>query len=92
MTFFMFGNYSGEGVKEITAERTNKAVDILKGLGGSVESMYALLGDRDLVLIVNLPGVEEAMKASVALGKATGISFSTSPAVSVEEFDRLSIK
>jgi hypothetical protein len=29
------------------------------------------------------------MKVSVALHKLTGISFSTSPAVQVEEFDRM---
>jgi hypothetical protein len=29
------------------------------------------------------------MQASVALGKLTGVSFCTSPAVSVEEFDKL---
>jgi hypothetical protein len=29
------------------------------------------------------------MKASVAISKTTGISFTTSPAVPVEEFDKL---
>lgn len=51
--------------------------------------MYALLGDHDLVLVLNFPGVDKAMQASVALNKLTGIAFTTSPAVTVEEFDRL---
>ena len=87
--FFMFGKYSGEAIKGIGAKRTEKAVELIKKLGGEVKSMYALLAEKDLVLIVSLPGVEEAMKASVDLNKLTGIAFTTAPAVTVEEFDRI---
>jgi uncharacterized protein with GYD domain len=88
-TFFMFGEYSPESMKTMSSKRTGKAVDVIKKYGGKVISMYALLGEKDLVFIVNVPNMEQAMKASVALHKLTGISFSTSPAVTVEEFDRL---
>ncbi len=88
-TFFMFGRYSLEAIKEISAERTDKAVSIIKDSGGEVDSMYALLGEQDLVLIVDFPGIKQAMKASVALSKLTGISFTTSPAVTVEDFDQM---
>jgi len=88
-TFFMFGKYSPEATKTMSSKRTTKAVDVIKKYGGTVNSMYALLGEKDLVFIVTLPAMEQAMKASVALHKLTGISFSTSPAVTVEEFDRL---
>ena len=54
-----------------------------------IQGMYSLLGEKDLVFIVTFPGIEQAMKASVALGKMTGISFTTSPAVTVEEFDKM---
>jgi uncharacterized protein with GYD domain len=57
--------------------------------GGKVLSGYALLGESDLVLIVDLPGTAEAMKTSIGLAKLLGISFTTAPAVSVEEFDTL---
>ena len=88
-TFLMFGKYSAEGVKGISSQRTKKAADLIKQQGGQVKAIYAMLGMADLLLIVDLPGVEAAMETSVALGKLTGISFSTSPAVSVEEFDKL---
>ena len=51
--------------------------------------MYALLGEKDLMFIADFPGIEEVMQASVALHKLTGISFSTSAAVSVDKFDKL---
>ena len=65
-TYFMFGKYSSEALNQMSAERTNKAVSLLNKFGGEVNSMYALLGEQDLVLIVDFPGLEQAMKASVA--------------------------
>ena len=88
-TFFMFGQYSSEALKGMSAGRTDKAVSLIKKFGGEVNSMYALLGERDLVLIVDFPEVKQAMKASVALTKMTGVSFITSPAVAVEDFDQM---
>ena len=35
------------------------------------------------------PGMEDAMRASVALTRLTGIGFNTTAAVTVDEFDRL---
>jgi len=88
-TFFMFGRYSSDAMRGMSAERTDKAKALVKALGGEVMSGYALLGEQDLVLIVDFPGIEQAMKASIGLSKLTGISFTTSPAVSVEEFDKM---
>lgn len=89
-TFFMFGKYSSsETLKEISPRRTEKAVSLINKLGGEVQSMYALLGDKDLVLILTFPSIEKAIQASIALGKLTGISFTTMPAITAEEFDKL---
>ena len=33
-TFFMFGKYSSEDVKEMSAERTDKVVGLIKKFGG----------------------------------------------------------
>ena len=87
--FLMLGKYSTEAVKGITAERTKKVVDTIQKAGGKVQSMYALLGNYDLAFVVEFAGVTDAMKASIALTKLTGIGFTTSPAVSVEEFDKI---
>lgn len=88
-TFSMFGKYSSEALKEMSAERTDKAISLIKKFGGEVNSVYALLGEQDLVLIVNFPGVEQAMRASVALTKMTGVAFASSPAMPVEDFDKM---
>jgi uncharacterized protein with GYD domain len=87
--FIMFGKYSAEAVKGISPQRTTKAVSLVKKLGGDIKAMYALLGEKDVLVILTLPGVQEAMKASLALSKLTGIAFTTSPAITVEDFDKL---
>jgi uncharacterized protein with GYD domain len=88
-TYFMFGRYSHDSIKQISAQRTNEAVAAIGKNGGKLNAGYALLGGYDLVLIVDFPSTEQAIKASVALAKLLGISFSTSPAVSMEDFDKL---
>jgi uncharacterized protein with GYD domain len=88
-TYFMFGKYSAEALKGISADRTKETTKLITGLGGKVVSIYALLGKYDLAIIADLPGTEEAMKASIALSKLTGIAFLTSPAVPVKVFDTL---
>ncbi len=87
--FMMFGKYSSESIKGISSQRTKKAVAIIKKNGGTVISMFAVMGEHDLVFTLDFPDAEKAFAASVALNKLTGISFVTSPVVEVEKFDRL---
>jgi uncharacterized protein with GYD domain len=88
-TFFMFGKYSSDSFKQISSQRTSAAVAEIEKNGGKLSAGYALLGKYDLVLIVDFPGTEQAIKASVGLAKLLGISFTTAPAVTMEEFDKL---
>ena len=85
----MFGKYTTIAIEKICAERTQQAVGEIKKLGGEVKAMHVLLGEYDLLFCVTLPGIDEAIKASVTLSKLTGIAFTTCPAVTVEAFDLL---
>jgi uncharacterized protein with GYD domain len=87
--FMMFGKYSRDALKGVSAERTKKAVVTIEKNGGKVLSMYAVLGEHDLVLTLDFPDTEKALSASAALNMLTGISFTTSPVVEIERFDRL---
>lgn len=87
--YFLFGKYSVSGLHEISPERTAAAGSLVQELRGEIKAMYALLGVHDVILILDMPDLEQAMQASVALTRLTGISFATSPAIEVEKFDHL---
>ena len=87
--FLMLGKYTAEALKGISPERTDKAVELIKDNGGKVISMFAVLGEHDLVFTLEFPNAEKALATSVALNRLTGISFTTSPMVEVEKFDKL---
>jgi uncharacterized protein with GYD domain len=88
-TYIMLGKYTAEAIKGISPERTKKAVAAIEKLKGKVNAMYVLMGTHDLLVSANFADNKDAMKASIALTKLTGIGFSTSAAVSVDEFDKM---
>jgi len=87
--FLLFGRYSSEAIKDISSDRTENVRDLIKKNNGEIISMYAVMGDHDLVFTINFPDAKNAMATSVALYKLTGIHFTTSAVVDVEQFDTL---
>lgn len=87
--FLMFGRYSSEAAKGISAERTEQARELIAANGGRIVSMYAVMGEHDLVFTIDFSDADKALAASAALFKLTGIHFATSPVVEVEQFDKL---
>ena len=90
-TFFLFGNYSSDSIKKIDQKRTKKAEKIIQGFGGTLKWVYALVGQDDLLFMVELPGVPEAVQVSLAISVETGISIRSAPAVPVALFDDLAV-
>lgn len=88
-TYIMFGKYTPAGLSGMSAARTLEAAELVSTFGGELRAIYATLGQTDLVCIAEFPGNNEAMQASVALSKMTGVAFTTSPALEVGEFDKL---
>ena len=87
--FMMFGKYTQDSLKDVSTQRTKKAVKVIEKNGGKVISMYAVMGEHDLVFTLDFPDAEKALSASMGLNMLTGISFSTTPVVDVEKFDQL---
>lgn len=88
-TYVMFGRYSPEALRAVTSKRTDEADAVIRKHGGELKAVYALLGELDLVVVVELPDTERAMQTSAALTRLLGVSFRTAPAVSIETFDKL---
>ena len=68
------------------AEKTR---EVIQKNGGKIISMYAVMGEHDLVFTIEFSDADKAIATSVALNKLTGIHFTTSPVVDVEQFDKL---
>jgi uncharacterized protein with GYD domain len=85
----MFGKYTTESIGKISAARTDSASAIIGDCGGVLKSAYALLGETDIIAVVEFPSIEMALKASVELGRQLGITFTTAPAVGMDVFDKL---
>jgi uncharacterized protein with GYD domain len=86
-TYFLTGTYGADAIKGISPKRTADVTTMIKDMGGKIVSIYLLLGEKDLVIIAEFPGLREAMKGSVSISEMTGISFTTNPAIAAEEFD-----
>ena len=64
--FMMFGKYSSQALEGISSDRTDKAVELIEKNGGKVVSMYAVMGEHDLVFTLDFPDAEKAFAASVS--------------------------
>lgn len=87
--YMMFGKYNPGAMRDVSPERTERAMALVERNGGKIVSGYALLGNTDLLLIVDFPETPQVVRTSLALGNLLGVSFTTAPAVTIEEFDRL---
>lgn len=88
-TYFMIGKTTTDAIRTISSNRTEKAIHMVREMGGDIVSMHALIGGIDYIIVVNFPTMREAMKASLALSVLTGISFATYPAITLGDFDSL---
>ena len=91
-TYILFGKMSVNAVRDISSARTMESIAIVKKYRGQIQAIYALLGGADVLAIIDFPGMNEAMKASLELTKLLGIAFSTSAAMAIDEFDKLAEK
>ena len=93
-TYLQYGKYTPDAVKKISQTRYGKVNTIVKKNKGKILSTFILVGDddHDFVNIVEFPGIDEAIKVSIELYKATGMSFTTTPALEVKSFFNLMSK
>ena len=88
-TYLMFGKYSPEAMRLVSADRTEEALAVIRQYGGELKSAYALLCETDFVAILEFPDNERALQTAVTLTRLLGISYRIAPAISLERFDQL---
>jgi len=85
----MFGTLTREARKAVSVKRTEDALALIKKHGGELKAGYATLGEVDFVVILDLPDTDRAIQVSMGLSRLLDINFRTAPAVSIDEFDKL---
>jgi uncharacterized protein with GYD domain len=83
--------YTQQGRQNINGapERFQNARSLVESKGGKIIAIYGLLGEWDLMAIMEVPDEKTAMSISMAIGKQGNISAQTMTAVSEEDFANL---
>lgn len=89
--FLIQASYTADGVKGVLKDggsgRRAAAQKTIEGLGGKLEAFYFTFGERDAVLICDLPDTSAALAVSLAVNASGAVKASTTPLISVEEVD-----
>jgi uncharacterized protein with GYD domain len=93
MAKFLFSvAYTHEGAKGLRSDGGTKREDVvrktLEGLGGKLEALYFTMGDRDVVVIAELPDAVAAAALSVSVAASGAARCSTMPLLSAADMDR----
>ena len=89
--FLIEASYTQEGVRGVQSAggsaRREAVAKVAESVGGQLESFYFTFGDRDAVVIVDLPDNESAAAVALTVNAAGGAQTKTSVLLTPEEVD-----
>ncbi len=89
--YLLQASYTGEGIKGLRKEggtaRRAAAEQLVKSLGGTVESFYYAFGDADVYTVVDMPDHESMSAAALAIGASGVVTGKTIVLMTAEEVD-----
>ncbi len=91
--YLVRGTYTSEGTRGLIkggggTARMAMARELLRPLGGEIESAYFGFGDDDFFMIVQLPGNVSAAAISLAINATGAINMKTTVLLTPEEIDQ----
>lgn len=90
--FLIEGTYSADAAKGVAKDggtsRKQAVEQMVKSVGGRLESFYFSFGSRDYVIICEVPDHASAVAVSVAVSASGATHPSTTLLLSPEEFDQ----
>jgi len=90
--YLIEATYSGDGLKGLQRDkasgRKEAVTRAVESLGGKVDAFYLALGDRDVLVIVDLPDLVSVTALSVGVSATGLVRSKTTPLLTVEEGDR----
>ena len=90
--YLIEASYTAEGLKGLAKDKASgrvKAVGAAAAtLGGSVEAFYFIFGDRDAIVLLDMPDNATAAGFSLAAAASGLVTVKTTPLLTAEEVDR----
>src|SRR5262249_43560231 len=90
--FLLEATYSADGLKGLQRDkasgRKQAVTKAVEGLGGKVEAFYYALGERDVILILDLPDTITGAALAVNVSATGLVRTKTTPLLTVEEADQ----
>jgi uncharacterized protein with GYD domain len=94
--FMVQANYVGEGVKGLLKEggtkRRETVEQVIKGMGGKLESFYYAFGDYDVFGIADMPDNVSGVAFSLMINASGFIQAKTTVLLTPEEIDQAAKK
>jgi uncharacterized protein with GYD domain len=86
-TYVSLLNWTEQGIRNVkdTAERANRAAEVVEKHGGRFEQLYWTVGPYDLVAIIEAPDDESVTAALLEIGTAGNVRTTTLRAFNREE-------
>lgn len=89
--YLLQANYVGEGIKGLRKEggtsRRAAAEQLVKSLGGTMESFDFAFGDSDVYTVVNMPDHASMSALALAIGASGAVTGKTTVLITPEEVD-----
>jgi uncharacterized protein with GYD domain len=90
--YLIEASYTADGLKGLAKDKGTGRVKAVSaaaaGLGGTVESFYFAFGDRDAILVLDLPDNVTAAGFSLAASSTGLVAVKTTPLLTPDEVDR----
>lgn len=94
--YLVEADYTVEGTKGLIKEGGSKrrtAVEAaLKSVGGKLEAFYYTFGQRDAIIIADIPDLSSALALSLTVGASGSVTYKTTPLITPEEVDQAAKK
>jgi uncharacterized protein with GYD domain len=89
--YLVEANYSVEGLRGLQNDsgsgRRDAVTKVFKAGGGSVECMYFAFGDRDVVVVVDMPDNISTAALAIAVSAGGLVKTKVTPLLNAEEVD-----
>ena len=89
--YLLQASYSVEGIKGLRKEggtaRRAAAEQLIKSLGGTMESFYYAFGEADVYTVVDMPDHASMSAAALAIGASGAVTGKTVVLMTAEEVD-----